>query len=807
VNSLLHEIAAAERDRTLPETPAHARGLQLLEWERVTALVARHCRNAPAAERVRGRRPYVDAAPIRLRHTLAAELRPGAERDAWPPLCNVGEAVALLERDRPLRLEGHELVHLASVAAELDRLRGHFLALETDCPRWCDGARQLAGLEAVSAAVGRYLDRDGGVRDDATPELSRLRRGIRDGERGVRAEVGRAMAAARARDALTAPEPTLRGERFCLPVRAGSKRHVEGIVHDRSASGGTLYIEPAAVVQLQNDLTEQRLSAAAEVARIILELNTLVEANAAELAEACEFALRVDETCAALRWSFDIDGAVVVPVADGGLGLCRARHPLLICPDGPDHPDDPDDPACVPLDLELAGDTRVLLISGPNAGGKSVALKCVGLMVLLAQCGWELPVRADSTLPLMNRVFVDLGDDQSIARSLSSFTAHLGHLAGFLADADARTLVLCDEIGSGTDPEEGSALAYTVLEALASRGATVVASTHYSLLKAAVDDHDAMINAAMEFDERSLRPLFRLRPGVPGASHAFDMAARMGFPGDLLARARERVGEARFRIERLLVELGTRSRRLGEAERAAREDAEAAARDRQDLTRRLAKIDEERAALLETARERGEGFLADARRTLERVVRELRSGGADGKAIRYGRAALDRLRDDLPGDGHRPPAAPASACGDRVRVPHLGLTGRVAEIRGGKIVVNAEGMRLTLTPDLVEPAPEAEQTHTPAGTGDWRWSAVDAPAAHEIDLRGVRAEEGWDALDRLIDRAIPAGINEISVIHGFGTGRLRAHLHERLSGDPRISGFATAPADQGGEGRTIVTLA
>lgn len=615
------------------------------------------------------------------------------------------------------------------------------------------------------------------------------------------------MAAARARDALTAPEPTLRGERFCLPVRAGSKRHVEGIVHDRSASGGTLYIEPAAVVQLQNDLTEQRLSAAAEVARIILELNTLVEANAAELAEACEFALRVDETCAALRWSFDIDGAVVVPVADGGLGLCRARHPLLICPDGPDHPDDPDDPACVPLDLELAGDTRVLLISGPNAGGKSVALKCVGLMVLLAQCGWELPVRADSTLPLMNRVFVDLGDDQSIARSLSSFTAHLGHLAGFLADADARTLVLCDEIGSGTDPEEGSALAYTVLEALASRGATVVASTHYSLLKAAVDDHDAMINAAMEFDERSLRPLFRLRPGVPGASHAFDMAARMGFPGDLLARARERVGEARFRIERLLVELGTRSRRLGEAERAAREDAEAAARDRQDLTRRLAKIDEERAALLETARERGEGFLADARRTLERVVRELRSGGADGKAIRYGRAALDRLRDDLPGDGHRPPAAPASACGDRVRVPHLGLTGRVAEIRGGKIVVNAEGMRLTLTPDLVEPAPEAEQTHTPAGTGDWRWSAVDAPAAHEIDLRGVRAEEGWDALDRLIDRAIPAGINEISVIHGFGTGRLRAHLHERLSGDPRISGFATAPADQGGEGRTIVTLA
>ncbi len=798
--SLLHEIAAADRDLALPATPEHERGLRLLAWERVTAQVAGHCRNDLAAARVAAQRPYVDTAPILLRHALAGELRPESEQDEWPPLCDVTEAVALIERDRPLRLDGGELVHLASVASDLDLLRGHFLARETACPRWCDGARQLAGLEGLSAAIGRYLDRDGSVRDDATPELSRLRRGIRDGERGVRAEVGRAMAAASARNVLTAPEPTLRGERFCLPVRAGAKTQVDGIVHDRSASGGTLYIEPAAVVQLQNELTERRLAAAAEEDRILLELNSHVEANAADLAQACDFALRVDEICAVLRWGFDVNGAVVVPAADARLDLRQARHPLLLSRETADDDD------CVPLDLHLPDDTHVMLISGPNAGGKSVALKCVGLMVLLAQSGWELPARADSTLPLMSKVFVDLGDDQSIARSLSSFSAHLGHLAGFLATADASTLVLCDEIGSGTDPEEGSALAYTVLEELAIRDATVVATTHFSLLKAAVDDHPGMTNAAMEFDEQSLCPLFNLCLGVPGASHAFDIAARLSFPGNLLARARERVGEARFRIERLLVELGARSRRLREAERAARLDAEAAAGEREEVSRRLADIDLERKSLLESAREEGERFLTEARRTLERIVRELRTGGADGKAIRYGRDTLARLRERLPGDDAEAPPVQEPARGDRVRVPHLGLTGRVAEVRGGRIIVNADGMRLTLTSAAVEVIPEADVDRDTAGTGEWRWSAADLPAAHEIDLRGARAEEGWQALDRLIDRAIPAGINEISVIHGFGTGRLRAHLHERLTADERIASFATAPADQGGEGRTIVVL-
>ena len=806
VNALLAELAAAEHDRVLADTPAHDRALTLLEWRRVTALVGRHCRCGLAAARIKARRPFIDPEPIRLRHTLADELRADSDCDVWPPLCDVSEAVVLLDCTRPFRLEGGELVHLSVTAADLDALRAHFLTREETAPRWCDGARQLAGLESLRAAVDRYLDRDGRIKDNATPTLAKLRRDIRDGERGVRSEVNRAMTAARKRDLLTAAEPTLRGERFCLPVRAGAKRKVDGIVHDRSSSGGTLYIEPASVVHRQNELTERRLAAVAEEERILLELNSRVEADADALGEACEFALRVDETCAALRWSVAVGGAAIMPVTGGQLDLRAARHPLLLPPALAA------EDACVPLDLPLPEAKRVLVISGPNAGGKSVALKCVGLMALMAQCGWDLPAREDTVLPLIDRFFVDLGDDQSIARSLSSFSAHLGHLAGFLNEANATTLVICDEIGSGTDPEEGTALAYSVLEGLAASGALVVASTHFSLLKAAVDDHPAMINAAMDFDEDSLRPLFSLRVGVPGASHAFDIAERLDFPVALLNRARDMVGEERFRVERLLVELSARARRLQEAQDAARQDAEDAARDRRDVAARLSGVDDERHRLLEAARGEGERFLAEARRTVERVVRELRSGGADGKAIRYGRDAVTDLTAKLPGDptAQAPAKGPEPAPGDRVRVPHLGLTGKVVEARGVKLVINTGGMRLTLTSDLVEVLSTDEpqdETKTKAGTGDWRWSSDDAPAAFEIDLRGWRAEEGWEALDRLIDRAIPAGVSELSVIHGFGTGRLRAYLHEQLRDDTRVSSFNTSPADQGGEGRTLVWLA
>ncbi len=456
---LLAELARAGREEAWPADEEGERALRLLEWPRVAAGIAGLCLSRRAAAAVTARRPYVAAGPIALRRRLADELRAPGERGEWPPLLEISDVMDWLEGPRPLALEGSDLLQVAAAAVALDALADHFRRDPDAWPTWSGAAARQERLGHLAAAVRRTCDRDGRLRDDATPVLGRLRRAARDQERAARAAAERALAQARAAGLVTGDEVTLRGDRYCLPLRAGARRRLEGIVHDRSATGGTLFVEPAAVVELHNALVETRLEMASEEARILAELNRAVEAAAPVFSDAGGLLTLADETRAALQWGARRRGSRPALDAGGSLRLCAARHPLL-------------DPSAggalaggvVPLDLELPAGRRVLLVSGPNAGGKSVALKTVGVCVLLAQSGWDVPAREDSRLPLVRRLFVDLGDEQSIEHSLSSFSAHLGHLARFVDGAGDGALVLCDEICSGTDPDEGAALALAVLE-------------------------------------------------------------------------------------------------------------------------------------------------------------------------------------------------------------------------------------------------------------------------------------------------------------------------------------------------------
>ncbi|MFO7653831.1 MAG: Smr/MutS family protein [Candidatus Krumholzibacteriia bacterium] len=818
---LLARIRAAARGDGPGRGDEGARGLRLLEWERVTDQIARRCLNAGAAAAVRARLPYSALEPIALRHTLADELRPFGDSGRWPPLADVSSALVPLEGDPPFRLEGPELVAMAAAAEALDALRDVLLERREPCPTWGRAAAEAASLYGIGSAVRRSLDRDGRVRDDASPLLARLRRACAQREQDVRSAVEAAMTRARNAGWTTGREVTLRGDRYCLPLRAGDSRRIPGIVHDRSATGNTLFVEPAEVVRAHNELTEMRLEAVAEERRILFELNRLVEQAAGDLLENAALLLLVDETRAALLWSRDASAARPRLAEGGPLRLVQARHPLLL--------EQGDVERVVPLDLELPPDRRALVISGPNAGGKSVALKTVGVCVLLAQSGWDVPAREDSRLPLYVRVLVDLGDEQSIAQSLSSFAAHLAHLGRFLESADARTLVLTDEIGSGTDPQEGTALAFAVLEELTARGATVLASTHFGLLKAAVADHPAMLNAAMDFDEATLSPRFTLRMGVPGSSHAFAIASRWGFPPELLERARRRVGEERVEVERLLADLQERTRETVETGERARAQEEESGRLRRELASRLKEIDRERRGELAEARRRGEEMLRQGRSEIERAIREIRSQGAAREVVRTARDRLAELESRLP-------AGPAAGTGepvelregDRVSIPHLGLTGRVVEVRGDRVTALADGLRLNLGRSAVEPlAGAGGATSSDAGPvpvasaggdsqpragsasagGGWRWQDGPPDISPEIDLRGERAEEGWERLDRLIDRAIPAGLRRLHVVHGVGTGRLREHLLDRLRHDPRVAAVHPAGPGPGQMGASVVILA
>ncbi len=808
--SLLERIAAFQDSSAAVLGP---RAGELLEWSSVTGQVASFCLNGPAADAVLSRRPYDSLEPIVLQQSLADELRPAGDANQWPPLADVGLALDLVRQPPPVRLEGADLVHIASVAEQLDRLRAYFLADRARFALWGEAAIQLTDFSGLSGTIRRALDRDGSILDGASPLLSRLRRAVAGQERVVRREITQAMNRARAQGWTTGDEVTLRGDRFCLPLRSGDSRRIEGIVHDRSATGATLFVEPAGVVRLANELTATRLEIATEEARILFQLNRSVEQAASALENACEVMILLDTIRAPMLWSRQVHGCRPRISDAGEIRICGGRHPLLMEALG-----EGDRAAgrelVVPLDLEIPPGKRALVISGPNAGGKSVALKSVGVFCLMAQCGWDVPVREDTVLPLITRLLVDLGDEQSIAQSLSSFSAHLHHLGRFMAEAGPGTLVLCDEIGSGTDPQEGTALAFAVLAKLTDSGALVLASTHFGLLKAAVHDHPRMVNAAMDYDERDLRPLFTFRVGDPGTSHAFDIAARMGFPEDLLGRARRMAGEERVQIENLLADLDRRARELASAQEEARRDTARIRTLGEELDGRLSGLKKERRELLKQASREAGDLVRQGRRAIEQAVREIKVSGADKTVVKSARRRLDRLDRQLTGDREEilPPALIEP--GQRVRIPHLGLIGNVVEVRGDRILATAGGLRLTLGREAVRPLEDsgsraestAESSVAPA-TGDWAWHSNVAGAEPEIDLRGESGEDGWCRLDKLIDRAIPAGLEVINVIHGFGTGRLRDHLHECLKKDPRVASFKEAGPGQGGGGATLVTLA
>jgi DNA mismatch repair protein MutS2 len=586
-----------------------------------------------------------------------------------------------------------------------------------------------------------------------------------------------------------------------------------------------LFIEPAAVVRLANELAETRLEIAAEEARIIFELNRAVEQARPALLESAAVMLELDGVRAHLLWSRQVGGQRPQLAVGQRVRICDGRHPLLMEALGEGDLQAGAE-AMVPLDLEIPAGKRALVISGPNAGGKSVALKTVGVFCLLAQCGWDVPAREDTELPLIGRLLADLGDDQSIAEALSSFSAHLKHLRRFMDLAGPETLVICDEIGTGTDPHEGTALAFSVLEELVDRGALVLASTHYGLLKVAVHDHPRMVNAAMDYDERDLQPLFTFRVGDPGTSHAFDIAGRMGFPPDMLQRARNMAGEERVQVEKLLSDLDRRARELADELKNVALEKDRLTVANLELDRRLNGLEKEKRDAVQAARRQAEELVKQGRREIERAVREIRSEGAGRRVVKAARDKVGDIQEDLEqrlGDPQEPPV-PLNSLeeGMRIRIPHLGLKGRIVEIRGEKIIALAEGLKLTLGVEAVQPMSEDGADLGPAAAdrsdetgpepaavasgGGWSWQGEAPTAQHEIDLRGETGEEGWLRLDRLIDRAIPAGLEVIHVIHGFGTGRLREHLHARLRKDARVASIAEAGQGRGGAGATRVNL-
>jgi DNA mismatch repair protein MutS2 len=693
-----------------------------------------------------------------------------------------------------------------------------------------DLGRRLHPLPALRSTLARSFDPTGELLDTASPRLGPLRGAVRVAYDRLRRRLD-TLVGSELGGALQEPIITLRNGRYVVPVRADARSRVKGIVHDASGSGQTLFVEPLVVVELGNAWREAQAAVDEEVGRILDELSALVGANATLLRETLEALAQFDFWAAKAQLAAEMDGIRPASSAREEVVLLSARHPGLTG-------------RVVPIDIRLGDGYTALVITGPNTGGKTVALRTLGLLALMHQAGLHVPAEAGSSLPIFRQVLADIGDEQSIAQSLSTFSGHLRSIIRIVEHAGPGTLVLLDELGAGTDPTEGSALAQALLDHFIRSGALVAATTHYAEIKVYAHETPAARNASVEFDLDTLSPTYRLTIGLPGGSQAFAIAERLGLPEAIVTDARSRLTENQAAFEATLASIRTQEREIAEAvdrARAAEARATEALRTAEEERRRARRErDEAVRAAREEAQRLVEGLKDDVAGVRRKLERETVTAPAIDAAVARAEQTLERLPEAKPAREAVAPARPRTwNLGDRARSRTGGWEGRIAALEKGgtRATLEAGGMRVSVAvADLEEPAGlagsgswgadqaagAAGQGSSGAGGGGTRGRgrgstpqgssignlqlARARTVASSLDLRGARVEEALDALSRYLDDASLAGLDQVLIIHGLGTGALRDAVREAAGAHPLVKSFRPGERGEGGDGATIVRL-
>ena len=647
------------------------------------------------------------------------------------------------------------------------------------------------------------------IADSASSELANIRRKIRAAGARVRDCLQKIISSPSYAKVLQEPIITMRSDRFVVPVKAECKGAIPGLVHDISASGATLFIEPMAAVKANNELRELAAKEKTEIERILAELSADCAAHAEDIASDYSYLITLDGIFARAKLSYKLNG-IEPELREKGVVLRRARHPLL-----------PKDKA-VPISLELGEDFDTLIITGPNTGGKTVTLKTIGLLNVMAQCGLHIPADDGSGVPVYRHVLADIGDEQSIEQNLSTFSAHMTNIVHILGECDADSLLLFDELGAGTDPTEGAALAIAVIEHARKLGADVAATTHYAELKVYATNENGIQNASCEFDVETLSPTYRLLVGVPGKSNAFAISERLGLSKDIIDDAKARIGVQNASFEATIEKL-EQTRALLERDRAetakklreAEESAKKAAFLRAELSVRLEKADEK-------ARRDAERIISDARRTAEDTFAELdemrRKMNEDEQAQEVNRARSElrrKLNESQSKVKAKQPEKPAEdkksarevRSGDTVEIKSMGVKAEVVDVNpDGSLNLRAGIMNVKLKPDdvyLIEghAAKQKKQSVTLAGS-----TAARAAVSPEIDLRGMESIEAVNAAEQYIDSAVMGKLKTVTIIHGKGTGALRAAVQQMLKRNKAVKSYRFGRFGEGESGVTIVEL-
>lgn len=729
-------------------------------------------------------------------------LEPMAEVGGW---YDIREQVK--KSSRGIMLESSELLFVGRTLTAIRRVKKFLLGREENYPLLFALGLELRDFETLEERIFKAIREDGEILDSASSELGRIRRVLAQLQGQIKTKLNSYVRSTEFKKYLQDPIVTLRDNRYVIPVKQEYRSQVPGLIHDQSASGATLFIEPMAVVEANNEIRRLEVAHKQEIVKILSLLSGAVSAQKDELMFSQDALGKLDFIMAKARYSLKLNASQVEMTKDARLQLKRARHPLLTGD-------------VVPIDIRLGDDFQTIIITGPNTGGKTVTLKTVGLLVLMAQSGLHIPADKGSLVGIFQNVFADIGDEQSIEQSLSTFSAHLTNIVKIMEEKTPDTLILLDELGAGTDPVEGSALAKAILKELHFSGAKTVATTHYGELKEFAYNTTGVENASVEFDVVSLRPTYKLLLGTPGRSNAFEIAHRLGLNEKIIEIAKEFLGKEQLEISDLMRQL----EREKQESAKIREDAEALFNEAKILQNRYKemeeKLKEKKIQILEKAREEARSLVRETKMESQEVISSLREKLKNDNArdremgINEARQKMQKMQSKVVARliKENKPVIKVDPnqlkVGQEIFIPQYGKKGFILELpSAGQVQVRIGVMKLNVPVSQIQlpPREEVYQEKGKAKLGSLV-SSKTKEISTKLDMRGKTFAEAWPEIEKYLDDAVLAGLSIVCLVHGKGTGALRSSVQQALKNYPRVKNFRLGEVGEGGAGVTIVEL-
>ncbi len=786
----------------MPDREAFSDAIEKLEFGRIRSHIAGRCASMYGKARVEALMPSTVTAEINDELARSDEMLRLLEADERPPLGDLQDIRTALHR---ASIEGsvvhsEDFLHILHALKLFRELRAFLIKRAERAPLLAHLGAEVPEIKLLEYHIERVVDEEGGVKDGASKELRSIRRDIIEKSGQLRRRMDSILKRVSEQDMVMEEIVTMRDGRMVLPVKAEYKRQIQGFIHSSSATGQTVYIEPTETLELNNDIRDLQFAELREIAVILTELTNRLRSDAESLLQGLVAFGEIDSLYARARYARDTLASCPKVRRDAPLILRQARHPLLML-----HKTMKD---VIPLDISIGDTATTIIITGPNAGGKSVTMKTVGLAALMLQSGIPVPCDSESTFPVYDNIFVDIGDEQSLENDLSTFSSHVSRLARIVDGAGPRSLVLIDEIGTGTDPAEGSALGAAILQRLTDLRAHVIATTHHGMLKAFAHEHEGMENAAMEFDMQTLQPTYRFRAGLPGSSYAFEITRRHGMNPEIIERAREIMGTQSNALEHLLAEVERQSQALGNRLRISEQQEEKFRKLAEEYDAKMKEVRIEARELKKRALEDADRIVDEARASVEQSIREIREEQASREAIHRAHERMDEQKQKT-SEALRElaPSLPAKAKAERPLMPgdEVFMTDSPANIgtvldvaSGGKIPVAFGSMRMMV--DVAKLRRHEAQKKPVSGAA----VIIEPVERNEIDIRGLYGDDAIRKIDLFLYQAWTSGLGRVDIIHGKGTGALRQKVHAYLKDLSFVDTFQLGEWNEGGSGMTKV---